>query len=106
MTMDKDEILEKNREDNGLVDERFRLMQQRASYIMVTVMIIVWAILFVWDSFHGVDKSVGGAITLSGVAALAFCQFRQLGMKSSIVLGALAAFGAISFAVQHVMLTM
>ena len=104
--MDKDEILEKNRQESGLVDERFRLMQLRVSYVMVCAMLFVWAILFVWDSVHGADTSVGSAIMLSGVAAMGFCQFWQLRMKSSLVFGLLAAFGAVAFAAQHVMLTM
>ena len=47
--MNKDEILEKSRRDNDGMDERFKLMQWRASYLMLSVMMVVWALLFLWD---------------------------------------------------------
>ena len=40
--MNKDEILEKSRRDNDGMDERFKLMQWRASYLMLSVMIDVY----------------------------------------------------------------
>ena len=43
--MNKDEILEKSRRDNDGMDERFKLMQWRASYLMLSVMMVVWALL-------------------------------------------------------------
>lgn len=104
--MDKNEILEKNRKDNGVTDERFKSMQQRSSYIMVITMMLVWLLLFVWDSVRGGDTSGGSALMLSGIAAMCFCQYYQLRMKSSLVFGVLAVCAAVSFAVQHVMLTM
>lgn len=104
--MDKHEILEKSRKDNGLVDERAKVTEYRTNFVMVAAMLIVWAALFFWDMLHGQDTSVGGAIMLSGVAAMCFCRFRQLRMKSMLAFGLLAAFGAVSFAAQHIMLTM
>ena len=43
---------------------------------------------------------------LSGVAAMGFFQFYQMRMKLSLVCGLLAAFGVVSFAAKHIMLTM
>ena len=60
--MNKDEILEKSRRDNDGMDERFKLMQWRASYLMLSVMMVVWALLFVWDSLHGQSTDVSFAI--------------------------------------------
>lgn len=103
--MDKHEILEKSRKDNGPIDERSKVMEYRMNFAMVATMLLVWAALFFWDVFRGQDTSVGGAIMLSGVAAMCFCRFRQLGMKSMLAFGLLAAFGAVSFAVRHIALT-
>lgn len=104
--MDKHEILEKSRKDSGLVDERSRVMEYRTNFVMIAAMLLVWAALFLWDMYRGQDTSVGGAIMLSGVAAMCFCRFYQLRMKSMLAFGLLAAFGAVSFAVQHIMVTM
>ena len=51
--MDKEEILEKNREDNRGADERFRILNQRQSSVMVGAMLVVWAALFLWISLTG-----------------------------------------------------
>lgn len=103
--MNKDEILAKSRKDNGLADERCKVMEYRTNFAMVAAMLIVWAVLFLWDVFRGQDTSVGGAIMLSGVAAMCLCRFHQQRMKSMLAYGLLAAFGAVSFVVQHIMLT-
>ena len=68
--MNKDEILEKSRRDNDGMDERFKLMQWRASYLMLSVMMVVWALLFVWDSLHGQSTDVSFAIVLVTVAVI------------------------------------
>ena len=101
--MDKNEILEKNREDNRGADERFRILNQRQSSVMVGAMLAVWAALFLWDFAHG---QAPAAIMLSGVAAMGFFQFYQMRMKLSLVCGLLAAFGVVSFAAKYIMLTM
>ena len=104
--MDKEEILEKNRKDNRGADERFRILNQRQSVVMVGAMLAMWRILFLWNVFRGLDTSQGGAIMLSGVAAMGFWQFYQYRMKFSLVCGILAAFGAVSFAAKYIMGTM
>ncbi|WP_418252404.1 DUF6442 family protein [Gordonibacter urolithinfaciens] len=104
--MDKNEILEKNREDNRGADERFRILNQRQSAVMVGAMLAMWLILFLWNVFRGLDTSQGGAIMLSGVAAMGFWQFYQFRMKFSLACGLLAAFGAATFAVKYIMGTM
>ena len=80
--MNKEEILAKSREDNRGADERFRILNQRQSVVMV------------------------GAIMLSGVAAMGFWQFYQFRMKFSFVCGLLAAFGAVTFAIKYLLGTM
>ena len=70
--MNKDEILEKSRRDNDGMDERFKLMQWRASYLMLSVMMVVWALLFLWDARHGHCTVVSFAIVMSGLAAKKF----------------------------------
>lgn len=104
--MDKNEILEKSREDNKGTDERFLLMQQRTSYVMVSVMMVVWAVLFVWDAVHGQDTTVGSAIAMSGIATMSFCQFYQLRYKINLVVGILVSLAALSFVVKHILGTM
>ena len=104
--MNKDEILEKNREDNKHIDERFKLMQWRASYIMVTVMMVMWAIIFIWDSLHGQDTGVGFAIVMSGIAAMCFCQYHQLNTKSSFAAGVLVSLCVIVQIIHHILATM
>lgn len=104
--MDKNEILEKNRKDNQVVDERFRILNQRQSAVSVIAMMGMWLVLFLWNIFRGLDTSQGGAIMLSAVAAMGFWQFYQFRMKSGLFFGALAAFGAISFAVKYILATM
>ena len=104
--MDKNEILEKSREDNKGVDERFLLMQQRTSYVMVSVMMVVWAVLFIWDAMHGQDTNVGSAIAMSGIATMSFCQFKQLRYKTNLAIGIITTLAALSFAIQHILGTM
>ena len=81
--MNKDEILEKSRRDNDGMDERFKLMQWRASYLMLSVMMVVWALLFLWDSLHGQSTDVSFAIVMSGIAAMNFYQFYQFRYKTA-----------------------
>ncbi|MBC5584264.1 hypothetical protein GS424_015065 [Eggerthella guodeyinii] len=104
--MDKDEILEKSRRDNGDVDERFKLMQWRASYVMVTVMLVVWAPLFVWDSLHGQSTDVSFAIVMSGIAAMNFYQYYQFRYKTALGVGILVTLAVLGMIVHHVLATM
>lgn len=104
--MNKDEILEKNRRDNGNVDERFKLMQWRASYVMVTVMLVVWALLFVWDVLHSQSTDVSFAIVMSGIAALNFYQYYQLRYKTALGAGVLVTLAVLVTIVRHVLATM
>ena len=85
--MNKEEILAKSREDNRGADERFRILNQRQSVVMVGAMLAMWLLLFLWNVFRGLDTSQGGAIMLSGVAAMGFWQFYQFRMKFSFVCG-------------------
>lgn len=103
--MNKEEILERNRKDNKRVDERFGLMQLRASYVMVSAMMVVWAIIFIWDSLHGQDTGVGFAIVMSGIAAMCFCQYRQLNTKSSFAAGVLVSLCVIVQIIHHILAT-
>lgn len=104
--MNKEEILAKSREDNRGADERFRILNQRQSVVMVGAMLAMWLLLFLWNVFRGSDTSQGGAIMLSGVAAMGFWQFYQFRMKFSFVCGLLAAFGAVTFAIKYLLGTM
>lgn len=104
--MNKDEILEKSRRDNGDVDERFKLMQWRASYVMVTVMLVVWAPLFVWDSLHGQSTDVSFAIVMSGIAAMNFYQYYQFRYKTALGVGILVTLAVLGMIVHHVLATM
>ncbi len=104
--MDKDEILEKSRRDNGDVDERFKIMEQRVGYAMLGVMAVGLALLYLWDFFHGLETSGLSAVLLAGIAGMGFYRFYQLRMKGLLFLAMLGAFGAIGFAVQHILATM
>ena len=103
--MNKDEILEKSRKDNGEVDERFKMMQWRASYLMVTVMMTVWAVLFVWDVLHGRETDVSFAIVMSGVAALNYYQYYRFRYKTALGVGILVTLAVVSAIVHHVLAT-
>lgn len=103
--MDRDEILKKNREDNSSIDERFKVMQLRMGWVMGSAMVVAWAVMFVWDSLHGVDTKALGVVAMSGIAGMAFCQFYQFRTKSSLVFGSLAALAAFIWAVQHILAT-
>lgn len=104
--MNKNEILEKSRRDNGSVDERFKLMQWRASYVMVTVMLVVWALLFVWDVLHGQSTDVSFAIVMSGIAALNFYQYYQFRYKTALGAGILVTLAVLVTIAHHVLATM
>lgn len=104
--MEKNEILEKSRHDNGNVDERFKLMQWRASYVMVTVMLVVWALLFVWDVLHGQSTDVSFAIVMSGIAALNFYQYYQFRYKTALGVGILVTLAVLVTIAHHVLATM
>ena len=96
--MNKDEILEKSRRDNDGMDERFKLMQWRASYLMLSVMMVVWALLFVWDSLHGQSTDVSSAMN--------FYQFYQFRYKTALGAGVLVTVAVISVVVHHIFATM
>ncbi len=51
--MNKEEILAKSREDNRGADERFRILNQRQSVVMVGAMLAMWLLLFLWNVFRG-----------------------------------------------------
>ena len=104
--MEKSEILEKSRRDNDGVDERFRLIEQRAGYVMMSVMMLVRALVFVWDFAHGRETNGMAAVFLSGCSAMCFYRFYQLRLKSFLFFGAFATLGAVSFAINHVLATM
>lgn len=104
--MDKDEILEKSRRDSGEADERFKLMQWRASYLMVATMLAVWAVLFVWDAMHGQNTDVAFAIVMSGVAAMNFYQYYQFRAKTALGVGVLVTLAVVGVIVRHVLDTM
>ncbi|WP_270295878.1 DUF6442 family protein [Eggerthella sinensis] len=104
--MEKSEILEKSRRDNDGVDERFRLIEQRAGYVMMSVMMLVLALVFVWDFAHGRETNGMAAVFLSGCSAMCFYRFYQLRLKSFLFFGAFAALGAVSFVVNHILATM
>ncbi len=104
--MDKHEILEKSREDNGLVDERFRSMEQRMLVIVGSTLMLGLAILQVWDRSHGLETNGINAVFMAGVASMGFAQYSKLRMKGALFLGAFAAVAAVIWAVQHVLITM
>ena len=104
--MNKDEILEKSRRDNDGMDERFKLMQWRASYLMLSVMMVVWALLFLWDSLQGQSTDVSFAIVMSGIAAMNFYQFYQFRYKTALGAGVLVTVAVISVVVHHIFATM
>ncbi|WP_302396758.1 DUF6442 family protein [Eggerthella sinensis] len=104
--MEKSEILEKSRRDNDGIDERFRLIEQRAGYVMMSVMMLVLALVFVWDFAHGRETNGMAAVFLSGCSAMCFYRFYQLRLKSFLFFGAFATLGAVSFAINHVLATM
>lgn len=78
------------------MDERFKLMQWRASYLMLSVMMVVWALLFLWDSLHGQSTDVSFAIVMSGIAAMNFYQFYQFRYKTALGAGVLVTVAVIS----------
>lgn len=104
--MDKHEILEKSREDNGLVDERFKLLEQRKALIVMSTAALAFCLLYLWDFFHG--KNIDGlqAVFFTGLAAMAFCQAYLLRMKSWFFFGLFIAFFAVYDAVCYVLATM
>lgn len=104
--MDKEEILQKSREENAVVDERERRDQWRVGYVMLTVILFVWAVLFIWDSSHGVDTSGLQGLMLSSIVAMSVCNYRKTGLRQHIVFGVLAGFGVVCFFVSHIMMTM
>lgn len=104
--MEKSEILEKSRRDNDGIDERFRLIEQRAGYVMMSVMMLVLALVFVWDFAHGRETNGMAAVFLSGCSAMCFYRFYQLRLKSFLFFGAFAMLGAVSFAINHILATM
>lgn len=104
--MDKHEILEKSREDNELADERFRSMEQRMLVIVGGTLMLGLAILLVWDWSHGLETNGINAVFMAGVASMGFAQYSKLRMKGALFLGAFAAVAAVSWAVQHVLITM
>lgn len=104
--MDKDEILEKNRRDNGNVDERFKLMEQRMGYVMMSAMMAAFVLLFLWDFFHGRETDGLCAVLMVGISAMSFTQFYQLRTKVSLFFGVFAALAGASWAVSYVLATM
>lgn len=104
--MNKDEILEKNREDNKRVDERFKLMEQRMGYVMMSAMMAAFVLLFLWDFFHGRNTDGLLAVLFTGISTMCFYRFYQLRMKSLLFGGLFTAFFVVYNAVDYVLSTM
>lgn len=104
--MNKDEILERNREDNKQVDERFKLIQQRMGYVTMSAMMAAFVLLFLWDFFHGRNTDGLCAVLMTGIVAMSFAQFYQLRTKTSLFFGLFAVLAGVSWAVSYVLATM
>lgn len=104
--MDKNEILEKSRRDNGEVDERFMLMEQRRGLISMSAAAVAFILLYVRDFFHGQNTDGLFAVFFTGLSTMIFCQAYQLRMKSLFFFGLFTAFFAVYIAVQYVLATM
>lgn len=104
--MDKYEILEKSREDNGPADERFKLIEQRKGLIAMSAAALAFILLFLWDFFHGRNTDGLQAVFFTGLAAMTFCQAYQLRMKSLFFCGLFIASFVVYDAVCYVLATM
>ena len=103
--MDKDEILEKKRADNGMTDERFKMVEQRRGLIAMSAAAVAFVLLYAWDYFHGQNTDGLFAVFFTGLSAMAFCQAYQLRMKSLFFFGLFTASFVVYAAVQHVLAT-
>lgn len=107
--MDKEEILEKNREDfqrRGGVDERFLHMQWHAGYVMVAAMMVVWLVLFLWNFAHGLDTKAINAIMFAGIATMGCMQFYRYRLKAGLFCGLVAGSVVVFNLVQYMLGTM
>ena len=104
--MDKEEILEKSRGDIHGMDERFMSDYQRMNTIALTVMMLVWLVLMIWDFLHDQNVYELNALMMSGLATMCFYRAYLLRSKAQFFFGFLIALGAASFAVSHIVATM
>lgn len=104
--MDKEGILAKSREDNVSADERFRIMEWRACYIALSVVMVLWAILFLWDFFHGLDTTGLMVIGLSVPATTCVVRYFQTRMRECIAYALVGGAGSIFFLVCHIVETL
>lgn len=104
--MNKDEIMEKSRAENGMVDERERIEQGRSNSIVLTVVMVAWALLLIWDVSHGKFSSELQGLILLVPSTIAFLNFRSTRSKEALLLGALGGAGALIFIAQHILDTM
>lgn len=104
--MEKNEILEKNRRDNGNVDERFKLIEQRMGLIALGAAAVAFILLYLWDFFHGQLTDGQYAVFFTGLAAMTFCKAYQLRMKSLLFFGLFISAFVVYAAVRYVLATM
>ncbi|WP_080799742.1 DUF6442 family protein [Arabiibacter massiliensis] len=104
--MDKNEILEKSRKDNGLVDERFKLLEQRKGLITMSAAAVAFILLYMWELFHGRNTDGLYAVFFTGLSTMMFCQAYQLRMKSLLFFGLFTASFVVHSAIRYVLATM
>lgn len=106
--MNKNEVLEKSRAENEMADERERRVQMRTSARMAAWMLSAWALLFIWDSSHGVDTGGLQALALSTISFMSFLNARNnwVFRKESVIGGILSGLASLVFLVGHILGTM
>ena len=104
--MNKDEILEKNRKDNGEVDERIMLTEQRKGLISMSAAAVVFILLWLWDLFHGQNTDGLFAVFFTGLSTMTFCRAYQLRMKSLFFFGLFTSSFVVYAAVRYILATM
>ena len=100
--MNKDEILEKSREENMMIDERELQESWRAGGVMFAGMMLVCLFFVLWNGFHHLDTNVPFAIMMTGVAMAGFFGWRSMRFGGYLFCSILTGLGAVTSLVMYV----
>lgn len=101
--MDKQEILAKSLEDNGITDERERQIGMRGGYIATVVMFIAAIALFVFKFAIGQPTGDVQFFAFSGMSAMFIYQYMIRREITLLVFAVVATLGTIGFLVSYLM---
>lgn len=101
--MDKYEILAKSLEDNGVSDERERIVGYKAGYIAFLSITVAWLIFWIFNFITGQPNYQIAALWFIGLTAASIYSYTKTRNRGHLLLIIFTALGSIVFMVLYVL---